>query len=498
MAYYIYNVQSAGDRGLASKINALAVALGRITDIGLYPESTASYIIHRIGSIYYRKNGTTGAVDDSSSNASTLIQAAITALTSTGGMIFFKKADYTLTTGLVIDNDYTILTGEGAGSRLIAGADIDIVEIQGAGGGSYNDISKVTNLGFTGYGASHTKSAVLLTEAVGAEVIGNYMTSCYYGVRVNSHGDNKIYDNYIDAFYNVAISDAGSQEDRIISNHIVNSQAAGIGSANKKGIQCTQGYNIVALNCVEHIYGATADGLSIGGNHNLVALNIVDSVDREGIAVYGDENTVALNRAWSNGANGISVFTGSDMLIYGNNSFANTAYGIKVAADAYNCLIFDNSVKGNTGGTINQLGKGTKTRDNAGYNHVAEEKLHGSDLFDAAGLTDSANIWLQPADSVLDRVWIFLDAQFVAAGLTDLDITIGDGGDDDGILVEAMNLTSDAVGSVYKDRGTYWNAVSGLYKSSATQWIAYATAVGANLNTTSAGQITFYFDWHSV
>lgn len=125
-------------------------------------------------------------------------------------------------------------------------------------------------------------------------------------------------------------------------------------------------------------------------------------------------------------------------------------------------------------------------------------KDHASDLFDNAGLTDNANIWQQPAHSVLLGAKMRLDTQFAAAGMTDLDVTLGDGGNNSGILNPAMNLTTDAATTEYKDRGAYWNTTGGHYVASATQWIGYATAVGANLSTTSAGQVTFYFYYLEV
>jgi len=137
------------------------------------------------------------------------------------------------------------------------------------------------------------------------------------------------------------------------------------------------------------------------------------------------------------------------------------------------------------------------TNDTSLYNiaryHIA--KVHGSDLFDAAGLTDSVTIWTQPANSRLENVIIVLETQFVAAGMTDLDVTVGDAGDNTGILLETMNLTSDAVGLDYSLKGAYWSATTAgaYYTTAAKAWLAYSTAVGANLNTTSAGEVIFYF-----
>lgn len=124
---------------------------------------------------------------------------------------------------------------------------------------------------------------------------------------------------------------------------------------------------------------------------------------------------------------------------------------------------------------------------------------YGSALFNAAGLTDSATVWTQPANSILLGAKIRLDVAFVATGMTDLDITLGDAGDNDGLTVKAMNLTSDAVSTEYATKGAYWDATAAvggtLHKESATAWVAYATAVGANLSTLSAGQVTFIFTY---
>jgi len=117
-------------------------------------------------------------------------------------------------------------------------------------------------------------------------------------------------------------------------------------------------------------------------------------------------------------------------------------------------------------------------------------------LFNAAALTDSAVVWTQPAQTILLGAKMMLDEQFVAGSLTDLDVWIGDAGDNDGLMAQSMNLTSDTVaGDGYDTKGAYWNGVNtATYWASATKdWTAYATAVGANLNTLSAGQVTFYF-----
>jgi len=60
-----------------------------------------SYIIFRIDSTYYARNGLTGAIDYTSINASFLVLSIISSLSSTGGNIYFKNAEYKMDATLV-------------------------------------------------------------------------------------------------------------------------------------------------------------------------------------------------------------------------------------------------------------------------------------------------------------------------------------------------------------------------------------------------------------
>ena len=125
---------------------------------------------------------------------------------------------------------------------------------------------------------------------------------------------------------------------------------------------------------------------------------------------------------------------------------------------------------------------------------------HTSYLFNNPGLTDGGTLWTQPARTTLVSVMIQMDEQFVATNMTDLRVTIGLAGDNDGILQTTGNLTSDAANTEYKNRGAYWNAATGgeYYCNSATEWKIYSTATGANLDTTTAGQITIWLRWERM
>lgn len=132
---------------------------------------------------------------------------------------------------------------------------------------------------------------------------------------------------------------------------------------------------------------------------------------------------------------------------------------------------------------------------------VAVTKAFGSDLFNAAATTDNAVLFQQPAQSLLLNVTMVNDLLFVAPSMTDLDISVGDGSDDNGILAETMNLTADTLNTKYKNRGVYWNGGAvgtEYYTTTVKDWSGYATATGANLSTLTAGQVTFYFTYRSL
>jgi hypothetical protein len=95
----------------------VAKALGRVTDVGLYPLSWANYDLFKVSSTYYRRNGITGIVDDSNADASTLAQAALDALPEAGGKIRFYSlgvaTEFILNTGLTTDKQNVHVEGMG-------------------------------------------------------------------------------------------------------------------------------------------------------------------------------------------------------------------------------------------------------------------------------------------------------------------------------------------------------------------------------------------------
>ncbi len=130
------------------------------------------------------------------------------------------------------------------------------------------------------------------------------------------------------------------------------------------------------------------------------------------------------------------------------------------------------------------------------------EKEYTSDLFDAAGTTDSVVIWQQPANTLLVGAQMFRDTTFHASGgMTDLRVTIGDGGDADGLVLDELNLLGGYAKYIFSNRGVYWDGTGGVtefYAATAKDWTGYATATDANLSTLTTGKLVFVFKYRQL
>jgi hypothetical protein len=87
---------------------------------GLQNPDEASYIIWNEGSTIYARNGSTGTIEYSGTDAVTVINNAITATSNKGGgTIFIKAGNYTLGSSIILKS-YVTLEGEGWGEQKAA------------------------------------------------------------------------------------------------------------------------------------------------------------------------------------------------------------------------------------------------------------------------------------------------------------------------------------------------------------------------------------------
>ena len=160
-------------------------------------------------------------------------------------------------------------------------------------------------------------------------------------------------------------------------------------------------------------------------------------------------------------------------------------------------------------GSTSTVGENTlvnlEANDSPVWNICIEKvvKAHDADLFDADAVTDTSDIFILPANSILMSCVMVLNTQF--AGIDDLKVEVGVTGiDTDGFLLPgAMDLVGDAADSRYSNHGSYWDNAAGTggfyYVDTATTITALATTTDADgLDETSAGQVTFYFTYFTL
>lgn len=96
-----YDPLADGTTCKASFWQPLATASGAVANVGFRPHGPYEYIFFKEDSTYYRRNGKTGEVDDSNSNAATLINNTINVLPNFGSIRL--KGDITITSPLVFN-----------------------------------------------------------------------------------------------------------------------------------------------------------------------------------------------------------------------------------------------------------------------------------------------------------------------------------------------------------------------------------------------------------
>lgn len=223
-----------------------------------------------------------------------------------------------------------------------------------------------------------------------------------------------------------------------------------------------------------------------------------DSASRTLLEIYGGTATIFDDCEFLQTGTGTSAICVA-LLANTNPTFNRSKFTGSGTADSYTVILTDKSL-----GTFNNCVAQTAINGIAPWFFAATSgailngctsietivKAYNSDLFDATGLTDSANIWLQPANSILTSIITRLDIAFAAPSITSVVLTLGDGGDPDGIMTVTGNMLGGTVGTIYRSKGAYF---SNGERYSSTQYLGYSTAVGANLSTLTAGQITITF-----
>ena len=232
-------------------------------------QTEASYVIFTDGTTIYARNGTTGAIDYSGTNAASVINSALSALTS-GGKIFLKAATYEIGTTIYL-KDFITLSGENHYATVLkATAAITVLDTPFTGG-YVNQYIVIENLMVDGNGIA-TKGIhfpVWRGRIRNVEVRSVAGDSIHIEGNVNSAIENVIEDVVTQ---NVGMTTAGSAgirlgtkaTDNIIRRHIARDSDYGVYVGAAGNIITNSHYYGLNKNC---IYIAPVEYVQIVNNY---------------------------------------------------------------------------------------------------------------------------------------------------------------------------------------------------------------------------------------
>jgi len=379
------------DAGLTYDAATDTLTVGNLTVGGVpyFAESEASFVVWTDAGLYYAKDGHTGAVT-SNANAATLINSLITAVNANdGGLIFFKKGIYTLTSSILLLPSVS-LQGEGAGR---SGTDIYTLFVPDFNGYAINATEALST-----YYASSLKDFRIECDAgvyAGSGGIYFKLVSFVYieNVRVWGPGQDAFffdgacaniylrdcysqspvgYPYHIDGGTHIdfdnCISDSGTRSVFINTGYwinIVNSHfetPSGIGiyavtghdltiaqtkiiSAGTEGIRTQPTFSDVTITTIT-VSGQASTGIhSLSPRTKVIGCSVTQASAQRGIHFEASDNGMIVNNIITGSGDGMNINVDGDcnnIQIIGNQCSGNTVKSI--AADPTNSIIAYNIV----------------------------------------------------------------------------------------------------------------------------------------------------------
>ncbi len=266
--------------------------------------ATASYIIYQSGGTIYAKNGSTGAIDYSDTDAATVIQNAIDALTNGQGLIFIKAGTYNITTGLICHYPITII-GEGKGAtnlRITSAIDFLTIDFESAANFGDDQGLSLKDLYIDGRGIG--RYGIVFDGGFDTNYAQNHVNGCYFeNISVVSFTDYGIYEN--SSFGNTYVSC------KIMNN--------GTSSATKGGI--------IIFSYLNTFIGCRFDSngtgiIARGGNQNSFYNCAIEGNQYHGVYAYITTGLVArkytLDRCWLESNNVTKTANTRDIFLNGD------------------------------------------------------------------------------------------------------------------------------------------------------------------------------------
>ena len=307
----------------------------------------ASYIIYKVDTEYKAKNGLTGKIDYSGTDASTVIQAAIN---GGKGKIFVKKGNYLLSAMLTIPSN-SILEGE-------VGTVFTLVDDAG-----FANPIRVINA-----------ENVVLNRF---KLDGNKVNQTVYdkdGILISNSSDVLVNEVWSTKNFGEGIEIINSSRITVTNNFLLNNGGTSPNFGDGIGIDSSS-YSIISGNM---IINNTCEAVDIANesHYNTVSNNImIGNRVGVGIRVAGSSfNVVQGNIIKDSTENGVSIYdTATNNILLGNQIVGNGIFGVKV--DSNNNQIENNIVSNNTETGI-QI-SGTSTYNIIEGNTIFQNGRHG-------------------------------------------------------------------------------------------------------------------------
>jgi hypothetical protein len=365
-----------------------------------------TYMIYRRDNRYHARNGLTGSVEYSDTDATRVIQYAIDRVCATGGRVFIRSGEYPVRDIVIQGCRDVEVVGEGWSTKLIAaGPDVTVIKI-----GDRTNVARasrrirIADLYIDGSNqATETQEPEFVDRRFGIEIAGEQTESviienCF----IYNTGSDSIYGYFpgeVIVRNNIIIGTrgywaaihphSGAHRFYIIGNIIRDSLVGGIrhgrvivgnviinsGAPNKAAID---GGDYGAVIVGNYIYLARWKGITTITSEqyrNTIANNVILYANDDGIHVYTDsrkvqgiETIIIGNEIIDVEGNGITV-DADHVVIKGNVIGFPRRHGIYLNGANY-CIVSDNMIRNPSFGANNTY-SGIALANGSKYNRIA-------------------------------------------------------------------------------------------------------------------------------
>ena len=258
------------------------------------------------------------------------IEAAINDLPDTGGEVFIKEGNYTISAAIVISKSNISIKGTGKGTNIISGT-ADAIFV-------FSSVSniKISGILFTGF--------------------GNDLSSV--GIVFQTVTNSVIKDCFFENMGNDTIGLSSSSSENLIESNNIGSTFSGTGI-----LISSSDNNVISKNYVD---GNTVSIGLTSSNNNTITNN--KGASSTGVGVFLDtsnNNVVSNNDLVSQSSDGITITSSDNNSILSNNINNGSAFGINITnAASDNNILSGNNLKNNSSGAFNDDGTNTQIGHN--------------------------------------------------------------------------------------------------------------------------------------